>query len=150
MTEFNDDSRATRFSWLRRWWRHLWADIKDFFYFVGHGVLPGVTPDPCPHLADPDFWNNLVLQPTAEEAEGLVVRIGRHGIGHVYINGQELQRVTSLHISVRPMEPVEVTLVMRAPIDLQAMTYHVDVCPEERPKEETNNATPDEIPNAGA
>lgn len=149
MTEF-----ARKPSKLRQWWRVFWPALRSCLRDLWHGVLPGIPPDPCPHLADPDFWNDIVLQPAMPKPEpqavpvpdaapveptGLVVRIGRQGTGHVYVNGQELQRVKALHISVYPMAPVEVTLVMREPIDLQALTYRVEVSQEE-PKEETTHA----------
>lgn len=102
--------------------RTFWEDV----------VLEPITPEPEPRTVPaPD--------PAPVEPTGLVVRIDRRGFGHVYINGQELVRVKALHISVYPMEPVEVTLVMREPIDLQALTYHVEVSKEE-PKEETTHA----------
>lgn len=138
MTEF-----ARKPSKLQKWWRVFWPALRGVLHDMWHGALPGITPDPCPHLANPEdvleSIRNTPFVPAGEIPDGLVVRIGRQGTGHVYVNGQELQRVKALHISVYPMAPVEVTLVMREPIDLQALTYHVEVSKEE-PKEETTHA----------
>lgn len=75
-----------------------------------------------------DFWTEAAFIPAAPDpapetpVEGLSIRLDSHGVGTVFFKGVELRWVQAIYISVAPLQPVEVTLLMSGfdGIDLQS------------------------------